>query len=55
MIAREVFVVVVNKSTTFSKDPHMMRVFLCVLGKNSKQCYNRNKSEKTAKFAKTLQ
>ena len=31
MIAREVFVVVVNKSTTFSKDPHMMRVFLCVL------------------------
>jgi hypothetical protein len=46
MIAREVFVVVVNKSTTFSKDPHMMRVFLCVLGKNSKQCYNRYKSEK---------
>lgn len=46
MIVREVFATVVNKSTTFSKDPHMMRVFLCVLGEKSKQCYNRNKSEK---------
>lgn len=54
MIAREVFATVVNKSTTFSKDPHMMRVFLCVLGVKSRECYNRNKSEETAKFAKTL-
>ena len=45
-IAREVFATVVNKSTTFCKDPLTKRVFLCVLGVNSKQCYNRYKLEK---------
>ena len=33
----------------------MMRVFLFVLDQNSVECYNRNKSGKTAEFVKTLQ